>query len=52
MVTSYLVSGTRAGFVRLWAIFYILYVTLSRMIVLYSWCRVNWGTNLFVVFIM
>ena len=28
---------------------YILYVTLFRLIVLYSWCRVNRGTNMFVV---
>ena len=29
--------------------FYIEYVILSRLIVLYSQCRVNWGTNLSVV---
>ena len=28
---------------------YILYVTLPRLIVLYFWCRVNRGTNMFVV---
>ena len=28
---------------------FIVNVTLSRMIVLYSQCRVNWGTNLSVV---
>ena len=27
----------------------IVYVTLIRLIVLYSWCKVNQGTNLFVV---
>ena len=36
-------------FCTLWGILYILYVTLFRMIVLYSWCRVNWGTNLSIV---
>ena len=29
--------------------YHLVYVTLSRMIVLYSRCRVNWGTNMFVV---
>ena len=28
----------------------IVYITLIRLIVLYSQCRVNWVTNLFVVF--
>ena len=28
---------------------FIVYITLIRLIVLYSRCRVNWGTNLFVV---
>ena len=43
------VSGTGSGFVHLGIYLFIVYVTLSRMIVLYSQCRVNWGTNLSVV---
>ena len=39
------------GFVH-FGIFYILYVTLSRLIVLYSRCRVNRGTNLSVVCVL
>ena len=31
---------------------YILYVTLSRLIVLYSLCRVNRGTNMSVVYVL
>ena len=51
MVTSYLVYGIGPSFVHC-GILYIVYVTLFRMIVLYSWCRANRGTNLSVVFVM
>ena len=33
----------------IWGYLFIVYVTLIRLIVLYSQCRVNWSTNLFVV---
>ena len=33
----------------IWGHLFIVYVTLLRLIVLYSWCRVNRGTNLSVV---
>ena len=33
----------------IWGYLFIVYVTLIRFIVLYSWCRVNRGTNLSVV---
>ena len=52
MVTLCLVLGTRCGFVHCGNILYIVYITLTRMIVMYSQCKVNWGTNLFVVFVI
>ena len=33
----------------IWGYLSIVYVTFIRLIVLYSWCRVNQSTNLFVV---
>ena len=50
-MASYLVSGTRLGSVHYGIYLYIVYITCSRMIVLYSQYRVNWGTNMSVVFI-
>ena len=51
MVTSYLFFGTGLGFVHCGICLYIACVTCSRVIVLYSCYRVNWGTNMFVVFV-
>ena len=45
------VSVPGLGFVH-FGIFYILYVTLSRLIVLYPRCRVNRDTNLSVVCVL
>ena len=50
-MTSYLVFGTRPGFVHCGVSLYVVYVTCSRMIVLYSWYWVNWGTNMSIVFV-
>ena len=49
MMTSYLCFWDWNWNVHYGICFYIEYVTLSRLIVLYSQCRVNRNTNLFVV---
>ena len=49
--TSYLVFGTGLGYVHCGIRLYIVYVTCSRMIVLYSWYRVDRGIHMFVVFV-
>ena len=47
--TSCLVFGIESGYVPCWLHYYIVYITLSRMIVLYSKYKVNQGTNMSVV---
>ena len=49
-MTSYLVFGTGLGFMHYGIYLYIVYVTHSRLIVLYSLYRVNRSTNMLVVF--
>ena len=51
IVTSYLVSRTGPSFVHYGILLYIVYVTYSRMLVLYFRYRVNWGINMLVVFV-
>ena len=51
IIASYLVSITRPSSVHYGILLSIVYIICSRMIVLYSWYRVNWGTNMFVVFV-
>ena len=51
VVTLYLVSVTRLGFVHYGMFLYIVYVTCFRVIVLFSGYWVNRGTNMFVIFV-
>ena len=49
--TSYLIFWTVPDYVHYGVHYYIVYVTCSRLIVLYSRYRINYGTNMFVVFV-
>ena len=49
-MTSYVISKTGPCYVQYGTFLYIVYVTCSRMNVLYSHYRVNRGTNMYVIF--
>ena len=51
IVTLYLVSGTGPGFVHYGLCSYNVYIICSRLIVLYSWYRINRGANMPIAFI-